>query len=240
MEAHAEVPGRLRVIESRLEGACRRAGRQPTEVTLIGASKVQPIEALRAAFDAGLRVFGENRVQEAAGKKPQLPSEIDWHLIGPLQSNKVRPAVEIFSTLHAIDRLKIARAVARVAAETGAVRRGFLEVNLAAEATKHGFSPQQVNGELLSQLAELSHLRVIGLMAIPPFGGEPEASRRWFRHLRELGDQVKESGLLPHWEGALSMGMSSDFEIAIEEGATHVRVGTELFGPRVRGGEVSP
>lgn len=237
MSVGDEIGTRLRAIEERLAGACARAGRSRAEVTLVGASKVQPIESLSAAFAAGLRVFGENRVQEAATKAPALPSAIRWHLIGPLQSNKARLAVELFSTLHSIDRLKIARSVDRIAAETGVVRTGLLEVNLAAEGSKHGFLPEELTADLMTQLAELSHLEIIGLMAIPPFGGGAEASRGWFRRLRELRDQVGDQGLLPKWAGALSMGMSDDFESAIEEGATHVRIGTELFGPRPPRGE---
>ena len=222
----------MRGVEQRIADACRRAGREPSEITLVGASKVQPLESLAAAYDAGLRVFGENRVQEAAAKAPELPRAIDWHLIGPLQSNKARLAVKLFSTIHSIDRLKIARAVHRIAEESAVVRTGLLEINLAAEESKHGFLAEEVTAESLAQLAELSHLEIIGLMAIPPFGAEPEASRPWFRRLRELRDRVGDHGLLPKWTGALSMGMSGDFEIAIEEGATHVRVGSELFGPR--------
>ena len=232
MIARGRIEANLRALEGRIAEACHRAGRAASDITLVGASKVQPIESLRAAFDAGLEVFGENRVQEAAGKAPQLPRAIDWHLLGPLQSNKARLAVELFSTFHAIDRLKIARVVDRIAGEAGVVRQGMLEVNLAAEASKHGFLPEQLASDSLAQLAELSHLQIVGLMAIPPFEDDAEASRRWFRRLRELRDQVSERNVLPNWKGALSMGMSGDFEVAIEEGATHVRVGTQLFGAR--------
>ena len=232
MSARGEIATRLRAIDERIAEACRRAGRETSEVTLVGASKVQPVESLSAAFDAGLRVFGENRVQEAVAKAPELPEAIDWHLIGPLQSNKARLAVALFSTIHSIDRLKIARAIDRIAAETEVVRTGLLEVNIAAEPSKHGFLPEKLTAECLGELADLANLEIVGLMAIPPFGQEPEAAKGWFRRLRELRDRVGALDVLPHWSGALSMGMSSDFDIAIEEGATHVRVGTELFGPR--------
>lgn len=225
----SEVARRLAAIEERIEAACRRAGRGRAEVTLIGASKTHPPATLRAAWDAGLRVFGENRVQEAEGKVAELPAEVDWHLIGPLQSNKARRAVELFSTIHSIDRLKIARTLDRVAAELSVTRSGLLEVNLAAEETKHGFRPADLTAAA-RELRGLERIEIRGLMAIPPFG-PPEEARRWFEALRELAATVSESGL-PGWRGWLSMGMSSDFEVAIEEGATHVRIGTDLFGAR--------
>jgi pyridoxal phosphate enzyme (YggS family) len=227
--AGPDVAGRLAAIESRIAAACARAGRRRDEVTLVGASKTQPAAVLRAAWDAGLRVFGENRVQEAEGKVAELPSAAEWHLIGPLQSNKARRAVELFSTIHSIDRLKIARVVDRVAGELGVARQALLEVNVAEEPSKHGFHP----GDLLAgarQLLDLERLEILGLMAIPPFGPAEDA-RAWFRRLRELADAVAGIGL-PGWRGWLSMGMSEDFEVAIEEGATHVRVGTQLFGAR--------
>jgi pyridoxal phosphate enzyme (YggS family) len=193
---------------------------------------MQPVAALAAAYGAGQRVFGENRVQEAEAKAPGLPSAIEWHLIGPLQSNKVRRAVAVFSTIHSIDRLKVARAIDRVAGESEVSLQGLLEVNLAGEESKHGFEPESLTGDGLEALAGLEHLRIIGLMAIPPFGESAEESRPWFRRLRELRNRIGQLCVFDHWSGALSMGMSQDFEVAIEEGATHVRVGTELFGPR--------
>jgi PLP dependent protein len=237
MDVRIDIEARLFAIETRIDAACRRAGRRRSEVTLVGASKVQPVAALAAAFAAGLTVFGENRVQEAEAKAPALPAAIDWHLIGPLQSNKVRRAIDVFSTIHSIDRLKVAHAVDRVAGEAGVVCTGLLEVNLAGEASKHGFEPEALNVECLEQLAALEHLEIVGLMAIPPFGESSEESRPWFRRLRELRDAIGDRGVLPPWRGALSMGMSHDFEVAIEEGATYVRVGTDLFGPRTPGGE---
>jgi pyridoxal phosphate enzyme (YggS family) len=232
MEVRTDIEARLRAIETRIDAACQRAGRARSEVTLVGASKVQPPAALEAAFAAGLRVFGENRVQEAEAKAPGLPAAIDWHLIGPLQSNKARRAVDIFSTIHSIDRLKVARVVERVAGEAGVERTGLLEINLAGEASKHGFAPEALTAQCQAELAALEHLQIVGLMAIPPVGESAEDSRPWFRRLRQLRDAISEGDELPHWRGALSMGMSQDFEVAIEEGATYVRVGTELFGPR--------
>jgi hypothetical protein len=204
-------------------------------VTLLAASKTQPAAVLQAAFGLGLRTFGENRVQEALAKTALLPPEvvqgIEWHLIGPLQSNKVKAALELFTVVHSLDRPKIAIALDREAAGRGLSLTGFLEINLGGEASKHGFLPEGLAEEVAS-LAGLAHLRIAGLMAIPPQTDDPEASRPWFRRLRELRDSL---AARPEWQGFpghLSMGMSDDFAVAVEEGATHVRVGTALFGPR--------
>jgi pyridoxal phosphate enzyme (YggS family) len=233
--SEASIQERLAGIHGRIDEACGRAGRTPGEVTLVGASKTQPASALAEAFQAGLRVFGENRVQEGLGKSRELPPEIaagmEWHLIGPLQSNKVKAALDLFLTIHSIDRLRIAEAIDREAGARGLAVTGFLEVNLGGEETKHGFPADRL-AETVLPLSRLQHLRIAGLMAIPPFGDSPEDSRPWFRRLRELRDGL---AARPEWAGFpgwLSMGMSDDFAVAVVEGATHVRVGTALFGPR--------
>lgn len=234
------VQARYDAIQRRIAEACRRAGRDPSEITLVGASKKQPVEKLQAAWEAGLRVFGENRVQEAEAKKPHLPQGPDgaggargaeWHLLGPLQSNKAKLAVELFDVVQSLDRLKIARYLDHYAGEAGKRLPCFIEVLLGGEESKHGFPPARLM-EILDLLAGYEHLEPVGLMAIPPPGDTPEDSRRWFAALRELRDRVAESGRLPGFRGWLSMGMSGDFEVAVEEGATHVRIGTSLFGPR--------
>lgn len=225
------VAPRLAAIRGRIAAAAARAGRDPAAVRLVGASKTQPAERLREAYDAGLALFGENRVQEAQAKAPALPPDARWHLLGPLQSNKARSAVALFELFHAVDRPKIARVLDAEAAALGRVARGLIEVNLGGEATKHGFDPATIADEI-APLAALPHLRLEGLMAIPPPGPTPEASRPHFRRLRELRDAL---AARPEWSGRLvelSMGMSDDFEVAVEEGATFVRVGTALFGPR--------
>lgn len=231
-----DIPDRLRQISRRIEEACRRSGRRPEEVVLVGASKTQPAEVVAEAWRAGLRVFGENRVQEAVAKSreladPDMGTTIDWHLIGPLQSNKVKPALDLFRTVHSIDRPRIAEALDQEAGRRGLLVSGLLEVNLGNEESKHGFSPDGL-AEAVRPLAGLEHLKIVGLMAIPPQADDPESSRSWFRKLRELRDEL---GARPEWPGFpgwLSMGMSHDFEVAVEEGATHVRVGTLLFGAR--------
>lgn len=227
----SDVAARLADLERRIAAACRRAGREPAEVRLVGASKQQPVATLREAYDAGLRLFGENRVQEGLAKAGELPADVEWHLLGPLQSNKVRAAVERFTLFHAVDRVKIALALDAEARARGIVVRGLLEINLGGEATKHGFDPARL-AEEIAPLAALSHLELVGLMAIPPPGPDAEASRPYFRRLRELARGL---AVRPEWHGRLgelSMGMSDDFEVAVEEGATLVRVGSRLFGPR--------
>jgi len=227
-----DIEERFRQISRSIEEACHRSGRSPEEVVLVGASKTQPAAILEEAWRAGLRVFGENRVQEAVAKSRELTSyDMEWHLIGPLQSNKVKPALDLFRTVHSIDRPRIAEALDQEAGRRGLKISGLLEVNLGDEESKHGFSPEGL-AEAVRPLAGLEHLKIVGLMAIPPQADDPEGSRPWFRKLRELRDKL---GARPEWPGFpgwLSMGMSHDFEVAVEEGATHVRVGTSLFGAR--------
>jgi hypothetical protein len=220
-------------VRARIAAAAREAGRDPDAVTLVAVSKMQPAERIEAVLAAGHRVFGENRVQEAEAHQATLDggAAVDWHLIGPLQSNKAKRAVELFTTVHSVDRLKIARYLDREARERGAVLDCFLEVNLAGEESKAGFPARDLAARV-APVAELGSLRVAGLMAIPPNPFDPEESRPWFRRLRELSDALAGRPEWPGWPGKLSMGMSADFGVAVEEGATHVRVGTALFGVR--------
>ncbi len=226
--AQPAVAQRLRAIERRIGDACRRAGRDPRAVTLVGAAKQQPESALRAAYDAGLRCFGHNRLQAALRDQPALPPDISWHMLGPLQSNKIARAVALFDCLHALDREDAARAVAAAAVRQERVVPAFLEVNLGGEANKHGFAEGEIEA-VFGRLDQLPGLRLLGLMAIPPPAALPEEARPWFRRLHQLASAL---GSGAGRNLALSMGMSDDFEVAIEEGATHVRIGTALFGER--------
>ncbi len=220
----------------RLAEACRRAGRQPGDVALVGACKRQPIERIAEALEAGLRILGENRVQEAETHRAALVEEgfgdrVAWHLIGPLQTNKAGRACEVFDVFEAVDRPKIAARLDRVLAGRGdGVRSCLLEVNVGREPSKHGFLPEDEEGML--GLAELERLRIRGLMAIPPGRAAASESRADFAALRRLRDRLGKRGLFGEREGWLSMGMSADFEAAVLEGATHVRIGSALFGPR--------
>jgi pyridoxal phosphate enzyme (YggS family) len=219
-------------IRERMEAAASRAGRRAEEITLIGVSKTHPAEAIRAAYTAGLRGFGENRVQEWEGKRGGLGDlDAEWHLIGHLQSNKAARAAGLFHSVDSVDDFALAQRLdrAREGAGSGARLRVLLEVRVAEEETKNGVGVTELP-ELAEKLSTLAGLHLSGLMCIPPFLENAEQVRPYFRRLRELRDQlVKRMGLpLP----VLSMGMSHDFEVAIEEGATEVRVGTALFGPR--------
>jgi pyridoxal phosphate enzyme (YggS family) len=227
----------LAIVRERIAAAEREAKRPAGAVTLVAVSKTFDADAIRPVIAAGQRVFGENRVQEAQAKWPALKQafpDIELHLIGPLQSNKAKRAAALFDCVHSIDRVKIARTLDREAAALGRRLPVFLEVNLGGEPSKHGFDPERL-AEAARPLAELEALRVVGLMAVPPPADDPEASRPWFRRLRELAEELAGR---PEWAGFprhLSMGMSDDFEVAVEEGATHVRVGSALFGPREAG-----
>lgn len=228
----SSVAERVSRVEARIVRACQSAGRSRDEITLVAVSKRQPLERIEAAYEAGIRIFGESRVQEAEGKQPRLPEGLVWHFVGPLQSNKVKRAVGCFRTFHAVDREKIARRLDREAEKRGLRLRGFLEVNVGEEDSKHGFAPDGFVRRVAG-LIRHEHLDLVGLMAIPPLEDDPERTRHWFRRLRALRDELEAHPDWSDFPGLLSMGMSGDFEIAIEEGATHIRVGTALFGPRV-------
>lgn len=229
------LAARLTVIRDRIAEAAGRAGRDPSVVTLVAVSKFHPASALEEAYAAGQRVFGENRVQEAEDKKAALaalmsrPDPLRIELIGALQSNKVRKAVAAVSRIQSIDSTDLAVRVARVALEMGRMMPALVEVDLAGEATKAGIAEAELM-KALESLKGVRGIRLDGLMAIPPFLEDPQAVRPYFRRLRELRDQASERGLLAGRE--LSMGMSHDFEVAIEEGATIVRIGTAIFGER--------
>ncbi len=221
----------LQTVRARIAAACERSGRRPESVTLIAVSKGHPAEAATAAYQAGISTLGENRVQEAEGKRSRCPTAIEWHLLGPLQSNKVNLAVDIFSAIHSLDRLKIARLLEHRLGGQGKSMPAWIEVLLGGEESKHGFDPERL-AEQVAPLAELEHLRVVGLMAVPPYLQDSEQVRPFFTRLRVLRDELFSRSEWSGRPGYLSMGMSHDFEVAIEEGATHVRVGTAIFGPR--------
>jgi pyridoxal phosphate enzyme (YggS family) len=225
----SQIAQNLEEVRRRIKAAALRAGRDPGQVRLVAVSKTMPLELIREAVAAGQRLFGENYLQEARGKIEELGEAATWHFIGHLQSNKAKAVVNLFELIHGVDRLNLAEALDNAAASKGTLQKILLQVNLAGEATKSGAS-QEAAAELLRQIAQLPHLRVMGLMTMPPFL-EPETVRPYFRTLRELRDRLQEIGGNPLPE--LSMGMSGDFEVAIEEGATLVRVGTAIFGSRV-------
>jgi pyridoxal phosphate enzyme (YggS family) len=219
----------LQAVRAAITAACQRAGRDPGAVRLVAVSKTVDLERLRAAVDAGQDLFGENYLQEARDKIAALGRQVSWHLVGSLQSNKARGAVELFDLIHAVDRLKLAAALDAAAARLGKVQDVLIQVNQGGEATKSGVEPTAAP-ELLKEVARLPHLRVLGLMTMPPWFPDPEAARPYFKALRVLRDHLRGLTGLPLTE--LSMGMSDDFTVAVEEGATLVRVGTAIFGRR--------
>jgi PLP dependent protein len=221
----------LNSIQQRIRAACDRCDREPNSVTLLAVSKTHPPETIKAAADCGLIFFGENKIQEAKAKIPLCPGKLRWHFIGHLQSNKVRDAVELFEMIQSVDSLSIAQEISRRAEQAARRMPVLLEVNIAGETSKFGCKPDKLLAEL-KELNSLPRLTIQGLMTVPPFAVEPERSRLHFRKLRELKLRCEQTlgAPLPH----LSMGMSGDFEIAINEGATMVRIGTALFGPRTK------
>lgn len=224
------LAGRIERVRERIEEACRRAGCDPGEVRLVAVSKTRTAAEISRAAACGLRDFGENRVQEAAAKLGEVAAEIVPHLVGRLQSNKARAAVRLFPVIQSVDSAALARRLSRIAGEEGRPVTAFAQVDLAGEASKTGIPAPDLDREV-SEIAGLSGLSLRGLMVIPPFTSDPEAARPYFSRLRAAAERLAAAGLLPA-APALSMGMSHDFEAAIAEGATVIRVGTAIFGPR--------
>ena len=224
-----EIAANLERVRAQTAEAAKKSGRSSDEIELVAISKTHEAEKVRAAFDAGQQLFGESRVQEARAKIPLLPSAARWHFVGRLQKNKIRHALPLFELFHSVDSLELAQQMNRIANEEGSRPRILLEVNVAGEGSKIGFAPDVLSAEM-SALLDLPRLTIEGLMTIPPPAPEPDASRQYFVALRELRDQLAAEFQMQLPQ--LSMGMSDDFVVAIEEGATLVRVGTAIFGKR--------
>jgi hypothetical protein len=222
---------RIESVQRRIADACARAGREADGVQLVAVSKTHPPEAVGEAAACGVGVFGENKVQEAMAKIPLCPGNLFWHLVGHLQRNKVGPAVELFDLIHSVDSLRLLETIERACEELGKTQKVLLEINVSGEASKFGLKPEEAPA-VLEAANRLSRIEVRGLMTMPPWTADVEQARPHFRRLRELRDGWEQSlGLrLPE----LSMGMSHDFEVAIGEGATIIRVGTAIFGERQR------
>lgn len=235
----SSISDRLTEIRGRIASAARSAGRDPSSVRLVAVSKTFPIEAVAEAFAAGQRDFGENRVQEALPKielalqkiERSADQSIRWHLLGHLQTNKARKAAPAFAVIQSVDSVELIHKLDQAAADTHHAPELLIQVDLAGEATKFGVPPAEVP-RLFDAAAACRAARVIGLMTLPPAPETPEDSRRWFRQLRELRDAWQASGIPAAMLRELSMGMSGDYEVAVEEGATMVRVGTAIFGSR--------
>jgi PLP dependent protein len=228
----SSIADRLAGIRERIDAAARSAGRDPSSIRLIAVSKTFPIDALREAYAAGQRDFGENRVQEALQKIASAADlQIGWHLIGHLQANKARKAAPSFDTIQSVDSIELLQKIDAAAVDAGRTPELLIQVDLAGEATKFGAAPDEVP-RLLDAAAACRAARVTGLMTLPPLPDSPEDARPWFRQLRDLRDGWLTSGVPPEMLSELSMGMSGDFEVAIQEGSTMVRVGTAIFGSR--------
>ena len=225
------IADNIRSVEERILAACQRAGRPREDVTLICVTKTKPVEDLRQAYDAGQRVFGENRVQEIIEKFPRLPEDIQWHMIGHLQRNKVKYLMDRAVMIHSVDSAALAQTISKEAVKAGRVMDILLEVNAAEEESKFGLGYDKVL-PLIHEIAPLPGIHICGLMTVPPYTENPETSRVYFKKLRELSVDIARQSIDNVSMHTLSMGMTGDFEVAIEEGATHIRVGTAIFGAR--------
>ena len=229
----SDIERNLNEVTERIASAAGRSGRDPSEITLVAVSKTHPPHVLRNAIDAGATVLGENKVQEAESKIVELGREAAiWHLIGHLQSNKARKAVQLFDVIESLDSLELAQRLERICIEEGRSKLAvFIQVDLAGEETKSGIPAAELP-PLIEFLQTCKCLRLNGLMIVPPFFDDPEATRPYFKRLRSIRDELAANGAFAVGRGELSMGMSHDFEVAVEEGATVVRVGTAIFGTR--------
>lgn len=218
-------------VQEKIQKACERVGRDPKEVTLIAVSKTKPIEMLQEAYDFGTRIFGENKVQELVDKHEALPKDIHWHMIGHLQRNKVKYIIDKAELIHSVESLRLAETIEKEAAKKNRIANILVEVNVAKEESKFGLMPEETE-RFIEQIAGFSHVKVQGLMTIAPFVENPEENRRYFERLRKLSVDIAEKKVNNVNMSILSMGMTNDYEVAVEEGATMVRVGTGLFGAR--------
>ena len=221
----------LQEVEKRIQAACDRAGRKREEVTLIAVSKTKPVETLQEAYDLGVRIFGENKVQELTAKYEALPKDIHWHMIGHLQTNKVKYIIDKAELIHSVDSLKLAETIEKEAAKHDLIADILVEVNVAEEESKFGMKMEEVI-PFVEKLSAFPHVRVRGLMTIAPFVEDPEENRSIFADLHKLYIDIKKKNHDNDTVSVLSMGMTNDYEVAIEEGATMVRVGTGIFGAR--------
>ena len=218
-------------VIARIDNACRKAGRDRSEVRLIAVSKTKPADDIKQVYDMGQRIFGENKVQELCGKVPQLPEDIEWHLIGHLQQNKVKYLMENTAMIHSVDSFRLAETISKEAQKHNKVMPVLLEINVAEEESKFGIAASEAE-EMVRQISALPGVEIRGFMTVAPFVDDPEENRWVFRELKQLCVDINNKNINNIKMNELSMGMTNDFEIAIEEGATFVRVGTAIFGER--------
>lgn len=225
------VQEQLNEVRQKIVQACERAGRNPSEVKLIAVSKTKPVSMIEEAIVCGQTVFGENKVQELCDKIPQLPANLEWHLIGHLQRNKVKYIVDKVALIHSVDTVRLAKQISQEAVKAGVTVQILLEVNVAREESKFGFMEEEVE-EAVREIAAFPNIQIVGLMTIAPFVADPEENRIYFKKLHQLCVDINKKNIDNIRMSELSMGMTGDYEVAIEEGATMVRVGTGIFGTR--------
>lgn len=225
------VAENLAQVQKNNNESCNKINRDPNEVTLIAVSKTKPVEMLKEAYDAGARVFGENKVQEIVDKYDQMPSDVKWHMIGHLQRNKVKYIVDKVAMIHSVDSLRLAETIEKEAAKKAVIVPILIEVNVAQEESKFGLKPEEVL-PLIEQIADFSHIRIKGLMTIAPYVDNAEENREIFRELKKLSVDIAAKNINNVTMSVLSMGMTGDYMVAVQEGATMVRVGTGIFGAR--------
>ena len=225
------LSGNLKDVEQRILEACKRAGRDRNEVTLIAVSKTKPVEMLEEIYDEDIRYFGENKVQELCDKFEVMPKDIKWQMIGHLQRNKVKYIIDKVDLIHSVESLRLAETIEKEAEKKGIVARVLLEVNMAGEETKFGLKPEEVY-DMVCEISKFPHIKIEGLMTIAPFVPNPEDNRKYFAGLKQLAVDISSKNVNNVSMSILSMGMTNDFEVAIEEGATMVRIGTAIFGER--------
>jgi len=226
-----DVKRNLEAVKERIARAAERSGRKFEDIILVAVSKMVDIQRIREGIEAGLKVLGENRVQEAKEKIPQIEADVEWHLVGHLQSNKAKDAVMLFSMIHSLDSLKLAKELDKRAEKAGKKIEVLVQFNLSGETTKSGIR-DEATYNFMSALASLKNIKVVGLMTMPPFFEDPDLARPYFKQLRELSEEINSWKLEDIDMKYLSMGMTGDFEVAIEEGANIVRIGTAIFGKR--------
>ncbi len=226
-----EIEKNLKEVRERMARAAERAARDPAEVELVAVTKTLDVPTIREAIQAGHRLFGENRVQEARGKIEALGEEARWHMVGHLQTNKAKEAIRLFELIHSVDSLRLAEELDKRCRQEGTTMDILVQVNISGEQTKHGAEAAEVI-DLVEKISALQYLKINGLMSIPSFSPVPDHSRPYFRQLREISRKIADMGIEGVSMEVLSMGMTGDFEVAVEEGATMVRVGTAIFGPR--------
>ena len=225
------VQEQLNEVRQKIVQACERAGRNPSEVKLIAVSKTKPVSMIEEAIACGQTVFGENKVQELCDKIPQLPANLEWHLIGHLQRNKVKYIVDKVALIHSVDTVRLAKQISQEAVKAGVTVQILLEVNVAREESKFGFMEEEVE-EAVREIAAFPNIQIVGLMTIAPFVADPEENRIYFKKLHQLCVDINKKNIDNIRMSELSMGMTGDYEVAIEDGATMVRVGTGIFGTR--------